>query len=69
VQRGQAPNGALRVRHCPALDKAILMTTSPLLMKEADRALFGQVENAVRLLRCGGVCYPYCMLAAGHVNL
>ena len=47
----------------------MLMTTSPLLMKEADRAAFGKVESAVRLSRYGGDCYAYCMLAAGHVDL
>ena len=45
------------------------MTTSPLLMKDADRESFGKVEKAVRLSRYGGDCYAYCMLAAGHVDL
>ncbi len=45
------------------------MTTSPLLMKEPDRAAFGVVEQAVKLSRYGGDCYAYCMLAAGHVDL
>ena len=53
----------------PACREAMLMTTSPLLMKEADRAAFGKVEKAVRLSRYGGDCYAYCMLAAGHVDL
>ena len=66
---GTCSSGALRVRHCAALDKAILMTTSPLLMKEADQATFGKVEKLVRLSRYGGDCYAYCMLAAGHVDL
>ena len=57
------------MRDCAALADAILMTTSPLLMKEADRGAFGKVENAVRLSRYGGDCYAYCMLAAGHVDL
>ena len=45
------------------------MTTSPLLMNDADRRAFGKVEEAVRLSRYGGDCYAYCMLAAGHVDL
>ena len=45
------------------------MTTSPLLMKEADRSAFGKVEQASKLSRYGGDCYAYCMLAAGHVDL
>jgi myo-inositol-1(or 4)-monophosphatase len=67
--RGPAGDRALRVRHCLALADAILMTTSPLLMKEPDRQTFGKVEAAVRLSRYGGDCYAYCMLAAGHVDL
>ncbi|MEX2035845.1 MAG: histidinol-phosphatase [Xanthobacteraceae bacterium] len=67
--RGPAGERALRVRSCAALADAILMTTSPLLMKEADRGAFGKVEKVVRLSRYGGDCYAYCMLAAGHVDL
>jgi len=57
------------VRRCGSLKDATLFTTSPLLMSEADRAIFGDVENAVRLARYGGDCYSYCMLAAGHLDL
>jgi myo-inositol-1(or 4)-monophosphatase len=67
--RGPAGERALRVRDCAALGEAILMTTSPLLMKEADRGAFGRVEKLVRLSRYGGDCYAYCMLAAGHIDL
>jgi myo-inositol-1(or 4)-monophosphatase len=47
----------------------VLFTTSPLLMKSADRKIFGRVEDAVMLSRYGGDCYAYCMLAAGHIDL
>src|SRR4029078_8005330 len=67
--RGPAGDRARRVRRCDKLGDAMLMTTSPLLMKAADRAAFGQVEPAVKLSRYGGDCYAYCMLAAGHVDL
>ena len=67
--RGPAGERALRVRRCAELAEAVLFTTSPLLMNEADRAAFGRVEEAVRLSRYGGDCYAYCMLAAGHVDL
>jgi myo-inositol-1(or 4)-monophosphatase len=66
---GPAGERALQVRACPALSEAVLFTTSPLLMTEADRRAFGRVEGAVRLSRYGGDCYAYCMLAAGHVDL
>ena len=67
--RGPAGERALRVRPCATLGDAIMLTTSPLLMKEADRQSFGRVEQAVRLSRYGGDCYAYCVLAAGHVDL
>jgi myo-inositol-1(or 4)-monophosphatase len=67
--RGPAGERDLRVRACPELSKAVLFTTSPLLMKPDDRAIFSRVEESVRLSRYGGDCYAYCMLAAGHVDL
>jgi myo-inositol-1(or 4)-monophosphatase len=67
--RGPAGDRDLRVRECRNLRDAMLFTTSPLLMNEADRAAFARVEAKVRLSRYGGDCYAYCMLAAGHVDL
>lgn len=67
--RGPAGNRSLRTRPCPSLADAILYTTSPRLMNDADCASFGKVERRVRLSRYGGDCYSYCMLAAGHVDL
>jgi myo-inositol-1(or 4)-monophosphatase len=67
--RGPAGKRDLHVRPCASLAEAILFTTSPLLMKEPDRAIFQRVENNVRLSRYGGDCYAYCMLAAGHIDL
>jgi myo-inositol-1(or 4)-monophosphatase len=67
--RGPAGERDLRVRSCAQLRDAIMLTTSPLLMNEADRQCFGRVENAVQLSRYGGDCYAYCVLAAGHVDL
>ena len=67
--RGPAGERTLRTRRCAELSEALLMTTSPLLMKEPDRESFGKVERVARLSRYGGDCYAYCMLAAGHVDL
>jgi myo-inositol-1(or 4)-monophosphatase len=67
--RGPAGTRDLRVRPCAQIDEAVLFTTSPLLMNEADRAAFSRVEQVARLSRYGGDCYAYCMLAAGHVDL
>jgi myo-inositol-1(or 4)-monophosphatase len=67
--RGPAGDRALQTRACATLDEAILLTTSPLLMNDADRQAFARVEQAVQLSRYGGDCYAYCVLAAGHVDL
>jgi myo-inositol-1(or 4)-monophosphatase len=67
----RGPNGKrdLHVRACASLGDAILSTTSPLLMNQADRAAFARLENAAKLSRYGGDCYAYCMLAAGQIDL
>ncbi len=67
--RGPAGDRSLMVRECGDLADAVLFTTSPLLMSEADRQAFDRVQSAVRLPRYGGDCYCYAMLAAGHVDL
>ncbi|MCW5694087.1 MAG: histidinol-phosphatase [Pseudolabrys sp.] len=69
VYRGPTGNRDLRVRSCDSLSDALLFTTSPLLMNEADRARFRNVENKAKLSRYGGDCYAYCMLAAGQIDL
>src|SRR5262249_29299725 len=67
----RGPGGArdLRVRPCASLKDALLQTTSPRLMNDADRAQFARVEAGAKLSRYGGDCYAYCMLAAGHIDL
>jgi myo-inositol-1(or 4)-monophosphatase len=69
--RYRGPGGPrdLHVRACAKLSDAVLFTTSPLLMNDADRAQFSKVEKAVKLSRYGGDCYAYCMLAAGNIDL
>ena len=52
--RGPAGERALRTRRCGTLAEATLMTTSPLLMDEAERTAFRRVEQAVQLSRYGG---------------
>lgn len=66
---GKEDRRKLVVRPCPTLDRATLMTTSPLLIEPALRDKFHRVEREVRLSRYGGDCYAYCALAAGHVDL
>lgn len=67
--KGPPGERRLSVRRCTALKEATLFTTSPLLMNEADRAIFEKVQAETRLTRFGGDCYAYCMLAAGQLDL
>src|SRR5262245_11297523 len=47
--RGPSGKRGLRTRRCASLAEAVVSTTSPLLMKEADRKTFARLEQAVRL--------------------
>lgn len=72
--RGDSANGewssrVLRSRACASLAQASLMTTSPLLFNEQDRAAYRRLEKVTRLARYGGDCYAYCMLASGFVDV
>jgi myo-inositol-1(or 4)-monophosphatase len=66
---GEWANRTLRTRACASLAEATLMTTSPLLFGDEDRAAYRRVEAAMRLVRYGGDCYAYCMLASGFIDL
>ncbi|MGE3231350.1 MAG: histidinol-phosphatase [Hyphomicrobium sp.] len=60
----------MRTRSCAKLSEALAMTTSPELFQpgvEADA--FQRVKRDARMVRYGGDCYAYCMLAAGFVDL
>jgi myo-inositol-1(or 4)-monophosphatase len=60
----------LRVRPCAGLSKAILGCTSPALFKtSAERASFEAVVPKVKMMRYGGDCYLYALVAAGQVDL
>ncbi len=67
--RGPPGNRDLHVRGCTSIADALMFTTSPLLMNRDDRAVFGKLEDKVKLSRYGGDCYAYCMLAAGLIDL
>ena len=59
----------LKTRACPTLAHARLMTTSPHLFRtETDRAAFDRVAGGAQLVRYGGDCYAYAMIAAGQVD-
>ena len=53
------------------LSEAIICSTDPNIFPSEDgqRARFDACREKARIVRFGGDCYSYCMLAAGHVDL
>jgi myo-inositol-1(or 4)-monophosphatase len=60
----------VRVRRCPRLSDATLLTTDPQYpAKYQDGAAFAALAESVRLYRGFGDCYGYLMLCAGWVDV
>jgi myo-inositol-1(or 4)-monophosphatase len=59
----------LRVRQTPALLDALAGTTSPYLYKNSNEAPFQRLQKKTKLMRFGGDCYFFAMVAAGHLDL
>ena len=59
----------IRVRADAGLEDAILVATHPEMFKAADLARFDALAGRVRLMRYGGDCYNYCLLAHGLVDI
>jgi myo-inositol-1(or 4)-monophosphatase len=61
---------ALKVRPCARLSTAIMGCTSPSLFKtDSELARFHQVAGKTKMMRYGGDCYVYALVAAGQVDL
>ncbi|MCF1487631.1 histidinol-phosphatase [Pseudomonas sp. AA27] len=60
----------LKTRACVDLASATLMCTTPdMFDTPARKAAFEAVAGKARLMRYGGDCYAYCMLASGFVDV
>ena len=59
----------IRVRACPGLVDATLLTTSPDILTAPERDLFYAISADAQLTRYGTDCYGYCLLAAGFVDI
>ncbi|MHC6225722.1 histidinol-phosphatase [Pseudomonas sp. X10] len=60
----------LKTRACADLASATLMCTTPDMFDTPQRkAAFESVAGQARLMRYGGDCYAYCMLASGFVDV
>jgi histidinol phosphatase-like enzyme (inositol monophosphatase family) len=63
-------NRPLRTRDTRRLADAILYCTHPGIFPDAaELAAFEHVAAQCRLMRYGGDCYSYCLLALGHIDL
>lgn len=60
----------LQARTGRDLDAAVMYTTFPGMFSPGHELdAFGRLSDAVQLVRFGGDCYSYCMLAMGQVDL
>ena len=60
----------LETRHCTKIDQALMGSTAPeIFSKSDDINAFERIKKAVRLVRFGGDCYLYSMVAAGQLDL
>ena len=59
----------LQTRACNKLDQTIMMSTDPEMFDRSERRVQQQLASSVKLMRFGGDCYAYCMLASGCIDL
>jgi len=67
--RTEAAVTPLITRGTTELSQACLYSTHPELFSEAEFAAYNRVADQVKLMRYGGDCYSYCMLALGQIDL
>lgn len=60
---------SIRTRACDALEDAVVSSTHPdLFGTDRERHVLAAVKAKARMVRFGGDCYAYCMLAAGQID-
>ena len=61
---------SLATRHVPELAAAVTYCTTPdMFTDRTARACFEQIRSECLLMRYGGDCYAYALLAAGYIDL
>ncbi len=61
---------ALRTRRCARIGDAVVCASSPSMFESRrDAAAFRSLSSRARLVRFGGDCYSYCLLAAGFIDV
>ena len=60
----------IATRACPTLEQATVATTAPeLLISPGASVAWVEISTSARLVRYGGDCYNYALLAAGFVDI
>lgn len=60
----------LSTRRCASLGDAVVACTDPRMFDTVEaRSAFDRVANGARLVRWGGDCYAYCLLAMGLIDV
>ena len=60
----------LKTRRCPGIAAAVVACTDPkMFVTGEDLAAFRRIADTARLVRYGGDCYAYCLLAMGLVDI
>lgn len=59
----------VRTSACRSLADAYAYTTDPMLFVGDQKRIFEMLKDRARLLRFGGDCYNYALLASGHCDL
>ncbi len=65
----QNPDVELQTSQTKDISQAILMTTSPDLLRNSADGSYFKLEQQTKLTRYGADCYAYCLLASGHIDL
>jgi histidinol-phosphatase len=70
LRRAGASPLRLKTRRCARLEDAMVCSTHPAMFQtRRERAAFDLVGSRARMVRFGGDCYSYCLLAAGFVDI
>jgi len=63
-------NGVLTTRRHVPLSKAIAFSTTPdVFTQDTGRVQFENIRDSARLMRYGGDCYAFALLASGHIDI
>ena len=60
---------ACKVSNQQKIEKSILYSADPAMFNNAQKPYFDQIAAQAKLVRFGGDCYSYGLLASGHIDL